>query len=106
MTQPLANIWTIAMMKYHVEKCNPTVTVLDGKLDDIEKGNTDHHAIAIEAFEATFEASHARHGRLYLDWFALTDLAAWLQCEMPNATFKAFSRRFLQFFPGSSEITE
>lgn len=93
-------------MKYHVEKFNLTVTVMDGKLDDIEKGMTDPHAIAVETFDATFEAIHVRHGRLYLDWLALTDLAAWLQREMPNMTFKAYTRRLLQFFPGSSEITE
>jgi hypothetical protein len=62
-------------MKYQVEKCNLTVTVMDGKLEDIEKGRTDPHAIRVATFDATFDAIHALHGRLYLDWFALTDLA-------------------------------
>jgi hypothetical protein len=89
----------ITAMKYHVEKCNLTVTVMDGKLEDIEKGRTDPHAIRVATFDATFDAIHALHGRLYLDWFAQTDLAAWLQCEIPTKHTKYTPGAYMLSFP-------
>lgn len=94
------------MMKYHVEKCNLTVTIMDGKLDDIEKGNTDPLAITVDSFDATFDAIHVRHGKLHLDWLAFTDLAAWLFHEFPDAPWRGYMKRLLQMFPGSSDISD
>lgn len=94
-------------MIYFVEKSKLNVTVIDGKIDDIERGTTQPAAVVVETFDATFEAIHVADGRLYLDGFALTDLMAWLYRETPNATFKAFGRRFYKcFFPGSIHVSD
>jgi hypothetical protein len=94
---------------YFVESANLYVSVTDGVLADIQRGNSrsiNPHAIVVATFDATFDAIHAADGRLYLDGFALTDLATWLHCEMPNATFNSFGRRFYNFFPNSVFISE
>jgi hypothetical protein len=94
---------------YFVEDCNLYVEVEDGLIFDIEKAGhrkNNHNAIIVATFDATFEAIHAADGKLFLDGFALTDLMAWLQSEMPNATFTAFGRRLYRFFPGSAFISD
>lgn len=95
------------MTIYFVEKPKLNVTVSEGKIDDIERATPKPNAIVVEMFDATFEAIHVADGRLYLDGFAMTDLMAWLYREMPNATFKAFGRRFYKFFfPGSIDVSD
>lgn len=90
-----------------VEQSKLNVTVINGKIDDIERGKPNPRTIVVETFDATFEAIHVADERLYLDGFALTDLMAWLYRETPNATFKAFCRRFYKlFFPGSIHISD
>ena len=65
------------------------------------------NATIVETFDATFEAIHVADGRLYLDGFALTTLMAWLYCQTPNATFKAFGRRVYKlFYPGSIHVSD
>lgn len=94
-------------MIYFVETPKLNVTVINGKMDDIERGKPNPHAVVVETFDATFEAIHVADGRLYLDGFALTNLMAWLYRETPNATFKAFGRRFYKlFYPGSIDVSD
>lgn len=104
MTLP-ANGWNTSMTQYFVEKPKLNVTVIDGKIDDIEKGRPNPDAIIVETFDATFGAIHVADGRLHLDGFALTDLMTWLYREQP-ATFKAFCKRTYKLFPNSSDISD
>lgn len=90
-----------------VENSKLNVTMINGKIDNIGRGSPHPLAIIVETFDTTFEAIHVADGRLYLDGFALTDLMAWLYRETPNATFKAFGRRFYKFFfPGSIHVSD
>jgi hypothetical protein len=105
MTQ-LAASTGITAMSYYVKNSNLTVTVIDGKLGDIEKGKIDPRAIVVETLDATFEAIHVKDNRLYLDWFSITDLAAWLHSQRPTTNEKTSTYRLLDLFPGSSDISD
>ncbi|WP_298880703.1 hypothetical protein [uncultured Bradyrhizobium sp.] len=91
------------MTQYFVEKPKLTVTIINGKIDDIERGKPNRDAINVETFDATFGAIHVADGRLHLDGLALIDLMAWLHRERP-ANFRSEGRRFYKLFPNSSDI--
>lgn len=44
--------------------------------------------------------------RLQLDAWALTDFAAWLYAQMPDAKPKQFCDRFLGYFPDSCDLMD
>lgn len=92
-------------MIYFVEKSKLNVTVINGKIDEIERGKPHALAIVVETFDATFGAIHVADRRLHLDGFALTDLMAWLYRQQP-ATFKTFCKRTYRLFPNSSDISD
>ena len=75
-TKPQKFIRGVAMGDiYFVESANLYVSVTDGVLADIQRGNSrsiNPHAIVVATFDATFDAIHAADGRLYLDGFALS----------------------------------
>lgn len=95
---------------YYVEKPKLYVGVIDGAIYKIQRAPRSHkinpHAIIADHFDATFDAIRVADNRLYLDWFALTDLMAWLYREYPNATEKGYINRLLDLFPGSMNIND
>ncbi|MCP3389689.1 hypothetical protein NLM27_12985 [Bradyrhizobium sp. CCGB12] len=92
-------------MIYFIEKPKLNVTVIDGKIDDIERGTPNPNAIVVETLDATFETIHVVDGRLYLDGLALMYLITWLHCERP-ATCQSEGRRLYKLFPNSTDISD
>ncbi|NEV00990.1 hypothetical protein [Bradyrhizobium uaiense] len=94
------------MTTVYVEIAKLTFTISDGKIECIEKGRSGFPDIKADMLDATFDAIHIAGDRLYLDWLALTDLAAFLYREHPQMRWKRFTRKLLDYFPGSIHIKD
>lgn len=84
-------------------------TIENEKVVAIEKHfskNVHPNAIRVDRLDVTTERTVVDGARLQLDAWALTDFAAWLFGQMPNAKSKQFCNRFLGYFPGSRDIMD
>ncbi|TJV67887.1 MAG: hypothetical protein E5X76_32000 [Mesorhizobium sp.] len=101
-----------------VESAKLYVLLSNSKIVEIQKSADPHinpHATGVKCLDATTDRTNVHIAdrndwtdvsKLYLDAADITTFAAWLRCQMPNASTKAFGNAVFDHFPNSPFIRE